>query len=721
MGFKSMLHLFKILKSMKYLHYLVVVITLVFASTINAQTNKTPLSYAPSEPISEYCGFDAIHQQLLQDSIYKINLQRNEDNLRSFKSGLIPRNGITVIPVVVHVMHNGDALGTGTNITDAQIQSAIDNMSEAFSHTGVYNDGNHNGYTANTNARFALAQTAPDGSSTNGIIRVDVSGEAWQATYDADGIRPSGGSAGVAESTVKALSIWPGSDYMNIWLVNRINGGGLCFGTIGYAYFPGGPSDLDGMVVIAGGFGYDPTNSLWPATLCNGLNLNGTADHEGGHYLDLFHTFQGDGGGSVCPSDADCGTNGDCCADIPVHRRTSFNCPADDPAGNVCTGGANTYIHNFMDYSSDACSHGFSNDQKARIDASITTNGGRNGFCFAQGALAPTGTYPGTPSCAPTNTNPGFLVGTKSISLNGTNWYSQASDSDGGYVNRIASQPTAQLQAGQMYTISITVVSTEQAHIYIDYNNDGDFWDANEDIGATPVLNPSGSLSFTVPSSGITLNQRLRIRIISDHISSAIISGPCHAPQYGQVEDYSVQLSGTLPVQLISFSGKSTNNGQLLEWETLNEQNNQYFAVEKSKDGHIFNSIGKVNAGGVDNRKQFYQYFDTTPHAGNISYYRLKIVDYDEHFTYSSIISITHTNKQEIGLYPNPAFDKVNISTSKGYQLPKVLEIYNQMGQFIESAAIIDHSISIKNLASGLYFIRIKNADGFTSLKLMVR
>lgn len=706
---------------MQHLHYFALAVSLFVIASLHAQTEEATLLYAPIEPAIEYCGFDAIQQQLLQDSIYKINLQRNENNLRFYKNNSIPRDGVTTIPVVVHVMHHGDPLGSGTNITDAQIQSAIDNMNEAFSHTGVYNDGNHNGYTANTNARFALAQTAPDGSATTGIIRVDVSGESWQATYNSDGIRPTGGSAGVAETTVKALSIWPSPDYVNIWLVNRINGGNLCSGTTGYAYFPGGPSDVDGIVLLAGSFGYDPTNSLWPTTLCNGLNLNSTADHESGHYLDLYHTFQGDQGGGVCPSDADCGTNGDCCADIPVHKRTLYNCPADDAFGNGCTGGANTYIHNFMDYSSDACSHGFSNDQKARIDASITTSGGRNGFCFATGMLAPSGTYPVTPNCTPTNTNPGFIVGTKSVTLNGINWYSQGSNTDGGYVNRIASQPTAQLQAGQMYTLSITVVSTEQAHIYIDYNNDGDFVDANEDIGATGTLNPSGSLNFTVPSSGITLNQRLRLRIISDHISSAAISGPCHSPQYGQVEDHSVQISGTLPVQLASFSGKKTNKGYLLEWETASEQNNRYFIIEKSQDGRIFNQLGKVNARKNSHKTQHYQYHDTRSNTGNIIYYRLKQVDNDEHYTYSTIISFSLTGTLEIKLFPNPAYDEVNIIPPKGYQLPDAVEIYNQMGQFIERTPILDGSISIKNLVSGLYFIRIKDATGFSTSKLIVK
>jgi len=332
---------------------------------------------------SEKCAFDQIFAEKQQDpNFVKTRIEMEKFIQRYTKNKGTDRSGVAIIPCVVHVVHTGQGPGTidndqsgnndGANPNDPQINSAISNMTDAFKHTGPY--APLNGYTATLNVTFVLAKTAPDGSATSGIIRHNVSGESWGTDYANNGM-DAGQTPGVPQATITAGKYWPPMDYMNIWIVHEVENATT---TLGFASFPNANAGgTDGLTMLATAFGYDPncgTGSALPGSILDcGTNLNGTANHETGHYLNLFHTFTGDGGGSNCPADNTCGTDSDCCADIPAHKRTS-GCPADDPTGNDCPSpgsGPNSYIHNFMDYADDACFHGFSENQKTRMEAAL--------------------------------------------------------------------------------------------------------------------------------------------------------------------------------------------------------------------------------------------------------------------------------------------------------------------------------------------------------------
>ena len=137
------------------------------------------------------------------------------------------------------------------------------------------------------------------------------------------------------------LSRWNTEEYLNFWVVSEIgdNNGGS--GTQGFATFSTTSHRYDGVVCMYNTTGYDPTGSLG-YDLKSTHNQNETVIHEFAHYLDLYHTFQGDdtdgdGTNDSCPSDADCGTNGDCCSDTDVHQRT-FSNVCWNGVNNSCTG-----------------------------------------------------------------------------------------------------------------------------------------------------------------------------------------------------------------------------------------------------------------------------------------------------------------------------------------------------------------------------------------------
>jgi hypothetical protein len=96
-----------------------------------------------------------------------------------------------------------------------------------------------------------------------------------------------------------------------------------------------------------------------------------------------------------------------------------------------------------------------------------------------------------------------------------------------------------------------------------------------------------------------------------------------------------------LPIDLYSFSCTSNKQDVIINWQTNNEINSDYFEVEKSDDGQIFYSIAKITASGYSSVLKSYQYIDTKPsYFEKPIFYRLKLVDKDKSFKYSKIINV---------------------------------------------------------------------------------
>ena len=689
---------------MKRIITLLILITLFFNHFVIAQNDK--------------CGFDKILESKKQNPIFQKNRAAFEKHVQQFANNAELRtSGTITIPCVVHIIHTGQAIGTatatGANPNDAQITSGITDMRDAFRHQGIYNTAAKNGFfDASTDVEFVLAQRMPDGSATSGIIRHDVSGETWGTNFANNGM-DAGETPGVPHETIAQGRYWNPSDYMNIWIVHEIEND---MSTLGFASFPQTSNgSTDGLTVLASAFGYDPENDdgflLDPIT-----NLNGTANHEVGHYLSLYHTFQGDDNG--CPADITCGTDSDCCPDVPPHVRSS-GCPA-DANNNTCAGnGPNTYIHNFMDYADDACFHGFSENQKTRMEAALS--GPRKMFCTTLGATVPTGTYP-TASTTQSVTGTDETMGIYDVVLNGTTFTSLSSLYDGGYLNRIASQSSVSLIHATNYTITVQVgvgntMFDELAAVYIDYNENGDFTDAGEQLGvsAPNTGKKNGaihSFSFTTPASGAApTGNRLRMRIITDYDDGSALTSTTSATQGGQIEDYSIILATSLPVELISFDANSIDNENVkLSWSTASEISNSHFEVERSEDGERFSTLDIVMGNGNSNTKQDYGFIDEKPMQG-LNYYRLKQVDFDGAFEYSEIKVVEiKSNLPAIKISPNPAKDILLVSgiEETNYRI----SIYNQLGSLVKTFITRENELEISEFPNGIYYFQ------FTTTKI---
>lgn len=300
------------------------------------------------------CGTDEIHRQLLQtDAGYAQRMQAFETMVQSIQPSLNKTTGVVYkIPVVVHVMHKGEAVGTGVNVSDEAIRNAIKDLNEMYRKVpGSPGDGNG----VDVEIEYSLAVRDPNGNCTNGINRVNMTGN---AAYMSNGINRQA-TGGISDAALKSIIVWNQTQYYNIWLVSEIDNNEGGSGIQGYAYFASSHgTSLDGAVILSSNF-------------TSGTST--TAAHEIGHSLNLYHTFEGDGTGTTCPTNSNgCGSGvGDCCGDIPAHKRSSSDCVT---GTNTCDGttSRDLFIHNYMDYSSDACQNMLTANQKTRMQAALT-------------------------------------------------------------------------------------------------------------------------------------------------------------------------------------------------------------------------------------------------------------------------------------------------------------------------------------------------------------
>ncbi len=163
-------------------------------------------------------------------------------------------------------------------------------------------------------------------------------------------------------------------------------------------------------------------------------------------------------------------------------------------------------------------------------------------------------------------------------------------------------------------------------------------------------------------------------------------------------------LEGPLPVTLVSFHGEEGEAGHInLHWKTTREINARHFGLERSIDGKNFKQIAVVNA---MNSAAFNNYlYDDSGLVGNKYYYRLKMVDLDGSFTYSSIIGIGR-QVDLVVIYPSPTRDKLTINGPDGF-FPATVTIVDHAGRKLISKMISkqDPHIDVRGLTKGVYVV----------------
>lgn len=175
-----------------------------------------------------------------------------------------------------------------------------------------------------------------------------------------------------------------------------------------------------------------------------------------------------------------------------------------------------------------------------------------------------------------------------------------------------------------------------------------------------------------------------------------------------------------LPVQIIQFSGRRNGHFNSLTWKTASEVNNDYFIVEKSEDGISFQYLNLVKGAGNSNSEMKYQLSDAAPYE-NITYYRLKQVDFDGRFSYSNVISIKSSDYvvwENIHVYPNPFNEEIIIETEINKNAEMSVAIIDLVGNIIkeqkfELPDVDKHKIkfNVIDIPKGMYFILIHSGE----------
>ncbi|MFI5140823.1 MAG: T9SS type A sorting domain-containing protein [Bacteroidia bacterium] len=343
------------------------------------------------------------------------------------------------LPIIFHIIHGGQAVGTFPNIAAAQVNSQITVLNQDYAGTGyqssTYPAGAFSGYAsatsnsvavaskdgtgrvaiANTGISFCAATKDPNGVTLvePGIDRISYVTKGWTnpATLTSSNFQS------YIDATIKPGSIWDVTKYFNVWLTDEDMTSANSPGLLGYSTFPASSTNTG----LSAPYGTATTDGCWfYSKVCGSAAIYaaGTYDptykygrticHECGHYLGLRHPW-GDNG--------QCGGT-DYCNDTPPEKGQGTNQPYGCWYGTntypvnagTCTYGGQTNTNgdmfmNIMDYTDDVAMYMFTNDQAIRMQTSMANSPNRKlltasatNLCAGVTAVAPVAgfTYPGT-------------------------------------------------------------------------------------------------------------------------------------------------------------------------------------------------------------------------------------------------------------------------------------------------------------------------------------
>lgn len=289
-------------------------------------------------------GYAPAGSKLFEQWISKIQKEESD-------KGVQDSDELYTLPVVVHVLHFGEPVGEGRNLSDERIASQIQILNEDYGKLPNTPGFNTHPAGADTRIRFCLAAVDPNGQPTNGIVRINTNRDGFDLNSE--------------NTLLKSFSFWDPNKYLNIWVCKLLGNQ-----YIGYAQYPmiqtswvdslPMPQPIpdvqpDGVVIEYRVFGNVPSGQSGPFP---SYNKGRTATHEVGHYLGLLHIW-GDGFGCDDPSATDH------CSDTPKQATFTTGCPSTSTPS--CEPGIPTMKENYLDYTNDVCMNIFTVEQKKRM------------------------------------------------------------------------------------------------------------------------------------------------------------------------------------------------------------------------------------------------------------------------------------------------------------------------------------------------------------------
>jgi len=202
-----------------------------------------------------------------------------------------------------------------------------------------------------------------------------------------------------------------------------------------------------------------------------------------------------------------------------------------------------------------------------------------------------------------------------------------------------------------------------------------------------------------------------------EYNAALYFSGSCNSITIGY-EPSKLTLTA-LPLKLISFRGEEKSNNDILTWTTSNEINTSHFIIEQSQNGAFFTPMAKREASGTNAGNKTYEYTQhTLLNPGG--FYRLKMVDKDDAFSYSSIIRLNRNQPTELrGLY-----DVVNrqIIIKTPGSIECRWKLISQNGEVLKQGVFSNSivAIPVSGTAKGTYFLFLHSGSQTKTVKLMI-
>jgi hypothetical protein len=273
---------------------------------------------------------------------------------------------------------------------------------------------------------------------------------------------------------------------------------------------------------------------------------------------------------------------------------------------------------------------------------------------------------------------------------------------------------------GSLYTLQGTVrcntSSSTTTDLFFDLPNNGGTGSIT--TGTNPFVNVTASTAYNyvgipsctaaTPASLSCLGNNLAIQINGPGIPDQIVS--C--------------TQTPLPVTLVTFTGKETSAGILLNWTTATEENFDYFQIERADETLAFNTLsGSIAGKGDVNVAASYTYTDHTPVRGK-NYYRLKSIDLDGSFRYSDVIMVYTGSSNTIKLYPNPNERTFTLELQDDMGLPVNLSLVDRLGRSLYTEVLSANTTQVQlpaTVEAGIYFVKLSSARKQQVLPVVVK
>ena len=597
---------------------------------------------------------------------------------------------ILTIPVVVHVIHNGQAIGVAPNITDAQVQSQITVLNQDFRKMlGTRGGESTNPVAADIEIEFVLAKVDPNGNPTNGIDRVAFIQESWA------------GRGPDIDLIVKPATIWDPTQYLNMWTLN------ISDDILGYAQYPNssglqgindyeGDANTDGVISSYDVFGSSDISTSF--LLADLYDKGRTMTHEVGHFLGLKHIW-GDGDGDEDSNLPDCNAT-DYCADTPQAGWEHYTCGIFD----TCTSNAGIdMVENYMDYTNDACMNIFTQNQKDRIMVVMANSERRSSLKNSTKGTA-------------------IPIFANDAEVKAQTDYSLVNVSDCASLPAPINKKVALTNRGTSPLTTVTLNYSIAGGANQTQNWTGTLAQ-NESIIVTLLNTASfGILNVSIGTTNGTTDERVSNNTDTETfgpINYTFTDYVFNLQQDFWGDETTWDLRNTAGVVVYDggpYPGKHSEVLPLPElitenWTLANNQCYTFTIYDSQDDGICCGSGG-------DGYYKITSSDGLTTVASGASYGSIENI----HFSTNTLGTNEFETSNDIFLYPNPTKGTLNISIPNNFGLPNSYVISNVLGQKISQKEVskeADLTLNTSTLSNGIYFITVIKEDQKKTLRFI--